>query len=120
MDLRADMRGTSEENEKSEMRQQTEPPFCPPAKAGGERSYGWREMWRSERMEVRRPEVVRVPDAGILVERNAEDLAHGIRTLLGNPPDRAATRAYAEGFSWQSTTDGQIAVFNRILAAQPR
>jgi teichuronic acid biosynthesis glycosyltransferase TuaC len=28
--------------------------------------------------------------------------------------DRAATRRYAEGFSWQATTEGQLALFGAI------
>ena len=36
-------------------------------------------------------------------------------TLLAAPPARAATRCYAEQFDWQSTTEGQIALFREIL-----
>ena len=39
-----------------------------------------------------------------------------VKELLADPPDRAATRAYAEGFSWDATTEGQIELFNEILA----
>ena len=38
-----------------------------------------------------------------------------IRELLAAPPSRAATRRYAEQFDWQSTTEGQIALFHEIL-----
>jgi hypothetical protein len=31
-------------------------------------------------------------------------------------PDRATTRRYAERFDWQSTTDGQVAIFRSMLA----
>jgi hypothetical protein len=34
---------------------------------------------------------------------------------LGQLPQRTATRAYAEQFGWQPTTDGQLAVFRSVL-----
>jgi hypothetical protein len=37
-----------------------------------------------------------------------------VHRLFADPPDRAATRAYAEQFSWDATTSGQIALFRRI------
>ena len=61
------------------------------------------------------PEIMRDPVAGRLVnERTAEAFAQAIRALLRDYPDRAAVRRYAEGFSWDATTEGQIALFNRI------
>ncbi len=61
------------------------------------------------------PEVVRDPSIGRLVEeRSAEAFAQAIRALLADYPDRAAVRRYAEGFSWEATTEGQIALFSRI------
>lgn len=63
------------------------------------------------------PEVVAAPEAGLLAtSRDAPTLRHGIRTLLDALPDRAATRAYAERFSWDDTIDGVIAVFRQALA----
>jgi teichuronic acid biosynthesis glycosyltransferase TuaC len=60
-------------------------------------------------------EVVRSPAAGILIkQRSAAAIAEGVRTLFAVPPVRAATRAYAEGFSWDATTQGQIALFRRL------
>jgi hypothetical protein len=38
-----------------------------------------------------------------------------VRQVLGNPPERAATRAYAEQFGWDETTAGQLALFRRVL-----
>lgn len=62
------------------------------------------------------PEVVASPDAGVLMEeRSADGIARAVRTLQTNYPDRAATRRYAEGFSWDETTAGQIRLFERIL-----
>lgn len=61
-------------------------------------------------------EVVASPDAGVLIkERNAKSVVQGVKELLANMPDRAATRRYAEGFSWDDTTRGQVTLFNKIL-----
>ena len=62
------------------------------------------------------PEVVTTPEAGRLMrERTAAGLVEAVKDLFANLPDRAATRRYAEGFSWDSTTQGQIDLFRRIL-----
>jgi teichuronic acid biosynthesis glycosyltransferase TuaC len=62
------------------------------------------------------PEVVAVPEAGrLMAARTAEACAEAVKALLADPPDRAATRAYAEGFSWDATTQGQIELFQSIL-----
>ncbi len=62
-------------------------------------------------------EAVTAPAAGLLVgERSAASLADGIARLFAALPDRAATRRYAEGFSWQDTTQGQLDLFDRVLA----
>lgn len=62
-------------------------------------------------------EVVRTPEAGLLVDaRTPEALSDAIGTLLTDPPDRAATRAYAEQFSWDATTNAQLAIFSRLAA----
>ena len=69
------------------------------------------------------PEVVNCRAAGRLAsDRSAPALASAIRDLLSAPPDRAATRAHAEQFDWQATTDGQLRLFASILerrAPQP-
>lgn len=63
------------------------------------------------------PEVVTRREAGILMtERSAAGVADAVRDLFAELPPRAATRAYAEGFSWDETTQGQIAIFNAMLA----
>jgi glycosyltransferase involved in cell wall biosynthesis len=65
------------------------------------------------------PEVVADPAAGLLVrERTGEAFAGAIAQLLAAPPDRAATRAYAEGFSWDATTAGQIELFTAAAASR--
>jgi glycosyltransferase involved in cell wall biosynthesis len=63
------------------------------------------------------PEVVRAPAAGVIVPRTAEAIAAGVRALAAAAPARAATRAYAEGFGWGPTTEGQLALFRRVIAA---
>ena len=63
------------------------------------------------------PEVVSAPPAGVLMKTlDAEGVAEGVRDLFGKYPDRAATRRYAEGFTWDRTTQGQLALFRQILA----
>jgi glycosyltransferase involved in cell wall biosynthesis len=64
------------------------------------------------------PEVVAAPEAGRLVgERNGAAFADALARLLADPPDRRATRAYAEGFSWDATTRGQIELFRAIAGS---
>ena len=65
------------------------------------------------------PEVVAAPEAGLLMqERTAQGLAAAVRALRANYPDRAATRRYAERFSWDDTSAGQLSLFRSILAAR--
>jgi teichuronic acid biosynthesis glycosyltransferase TuaC len=62
------------------------------------------------------PEVVARPEAGVLVmERSAAGVADGVARLFAELPDRGNTRRYAENFSWQATTAGQIELFHQIL-----
>ncbi len=61
-------------------------------------------------------EAVAAPEAGLVVEEGTpRAIADGVRRLLAAPPDRAATRAYAARFGWEETTEGQLALFRRIL-----
>jgi glycosyltransferase involved in cell wall biosynthesis len=67
------------------------------------------------------PEVVAAPAAGVLMaERSASGVAHAVRSLRADYPDRAATRRYAEGFSWDDTTAGQIRVFQQAMQRHAR
>ena len=62
------------------------------------------------------PEVVAAPEAGRLMEqRTAQGLADAVNALRADYPDRAATRRYAERFSWDDTTEGQLALFRKVL-----
>jgi teichuronic acid biosynthesis glycosyltransferase TuaC len=62
-------------------------------------------------------EIVTEPASGLVVkDRTPDALAAAVRKLFDTPPDRAATRAYAEGFSWDATTQGQLDLFRSIVA----
>jgi glycosyltransferase involved in cell wall biosynthesis len=62
------------------------------------------------------PEVVRSPEAGLIADANtAAGIAAGVAKLFAHLPPREATRAYAEGFSWDETTAGQLALFRRVM-----
>ncbi len=64
------------------------------------------------------PEVLRAPEAGMLFRPNEPAaIAQAVRDLFTTPPDRAATRRYAEAFGWGETTAGQLALFRRLLSA---
>ena len=66
------------------------------------------------------PEVVADPAAGELVEvRTAPAIAAAIARLFARSPDRAATRRYAEGFSWDETSRGQLELFRQIAGQAP-
>ena len=63
------------------------------------------------------PEVVATAEAGVLMEeRTSRGVVQAVNHLRAHYPDHAATRAYAEGFSWDDTTNGQIALFRQVLA----
>lgn len=63
------------------------------------------------------PEVVAVPEAGrLMAARTGAGIAEATRDLFADLPDRAETRRYAEGFSWDATTQGQLRLFRKILA----
>jgi teichuronic acid biosynthesis glycosyltransferase TuaC len=63
------------------------------------------------------PEVVAAPEAGALMAaRTPEALAASVAQVRARAIDRAATRAYAEQFSWDDTTRGQLDLFRAILA----
>jgi glycosyltransferase involved in cell wall biosynthesis len=69
------------------------------------------------------PEVVAAPEAGLLMhERTPAAIAHAVTALRTRPPNRLATRRYAEQFSWDATTRGQVELFSAIArggAARP-
>jgi len=61
-------------------------------------------------------DVIQSAESGAVADgTTSEAFARAIRAWQEAPHDRAATRAYAERFSWDATTDGQIAVFNMAV-----
>lgn len=65
------------------------------------------------------PEVVSTPDAGVLMPaRSGQGLADAWHTLFAQYPSREATRAHAETFSWDATTQGQLDLFRSIVASR--
>lgn len=63
------------------------------------------------------PEVVCAPEAGLLVkERSPEAISEAVVHLYSSRPIREVTRLFAERFSWKDTSDGQIRLFDEILA----
>ena len=66
------------------------------------------------------PEVVRDVAAGVIADENTpEGIAASVRRLFAQLPERTATRAYAEQFSWDATTDGQLALFRSLRSRRP-
>lgn len=62
------------------------------------------------------PEVVASPNAGVLMkERTPQGIVEAVKALRNRYPSHEATRRYAEQFSWDATTQGQIDLFNSIL-----
>ncbi len=51
----------------------------------------------------------------LLRERTPESIAQSVETLLASPRDTGAIRAYAERFSWDQTTVGQLRMFDQIV-----
>jgi len=63
------------------------------------------------------PEVVRSPAAGLIAAATTADgLVAAIRHWMSLPSDRRATRAYAEQFGWDATTQGQLDIFRAVTA----
>ena len=62
------------------------------------------------------PEVVREAAAGMIAPANTPDgIATAVTSMLQQPPSRAATRFYAEGFGWEAVSAGQTSIFQSLL-----
>lgn len=62
------------------------------------------------------PEVVASMDAGVLMpSRTPQGLIEAIEALRKHYPSHEATRRYAENFSWEATTQGQIKLFEQVI-----
>ncbi len=67
------------------------------------------------------PEVVQSAAAGVVVASNtAREFATAVISVQANSPGRQVTRRYAEDFSWDTTSAGQLDVFRRVLSATQR
>jgi teichuronic acid biosynthesis glycosyltransferase TuaC len=61
------------------------------------------------------PEVVQTPAAGIIATAHTpEAIARAVQEWESQHEDRSMTRKYAEDFSWEATSQGQLALFQRI------
>ena len=66
------------------------------------------------------PEVVACHAAGrLLPENSAAGIVQAVRALRADAPERSATRAYAERFSWADTSRAQLDLFMRAAAHHP-
>jgi glycosyltransferase involved in cell wall biosynthesis len=64
------------------------------------------------------PEVITAPEAGVLMaQRTPQALADAARRLFAKYPDRAATRRYAEAYSWDATTERHLQLFQRVITS---
>jgi teichuronic acid biosynthesis glycosyltransferase TuaC len=62
------------------------------------------------------PEVVAAPSGGVLMTSiDAKGVREGVEHLFARLPQREDTRRYAEQFSWDATTQGQLDLFQQIL-----
>ena len=66
------------------------------------------------------PDVVRVPEAGVLVERTDDSIRAGLGRLLAARPERAATRRYAERYDWTETGRQHRALLEQAVAGHRR
>jgi glycosyltransferase involved in cell wall biosynthesis len=65
------------------------------------------------------PEVVPGPPAGrLLAERSPAALAAAVRSLIADPPDRAAVRRHAEAYTWARTTAAHLDVLEAARQAR--
>jgi len=66
-------------------------------------------------------EIVRSKTAGVIIsQRTPEDIIAGINEVMSNKCSREETRVYAEDFSWDETTAGQIEIFSYIKQESSR
>lgn len=64
------------------------------------------------------PEVVSTSASGRLMrERTPQSLAESVANLFSDYPDRASVRKHAENFSWNSTSQAQIRLFETVRNA---
>jgi glycosyltransferase involved in cell wall biosynthesis len=63
------------------------------------------------------PDIITGPVAGVWVkERSVPALVQALREVLVTPISREKTRSHALNFTWDATSNGQIALFRSIMA----
>ena len=62
-------------------------------------------------------ELVRGPEAGLIVARDPGSIAEGVRILLDNPPDRADTAQVVGGFGWAEHAEALDRIYSEVIAA---
>ncbi len=66
------------------------------------------------------PEILTTPAAGrFAAERTAKGIADAAAALLAAPPPRAAVRAHALGFDWDTVARAQVALLRRACGRMP-
>lgn len=61
------------------------------------------------------PDIVTAPEAGVLLSsRDPQAVVDAWNRLQSNQPTREDTRAHAAKFSWNATTQGQLALFSSV------
>lgn len=64
-------------------------------------------------------EALSAPEAGVLMQdRSPAALVAAVGELFSSHPERRMVRQFAEGFGWQATTRGQLALFQAVAAQQ--
>jgi len=64
-------------------------------------------------------ELVRNPMAGRLISSRTPDaIAKTLVDILADPPDRRQTRAYAERYSWDESSQGLMTLFQEVIGRQ--
>jgi len=65
------------------------------------------------------PDLIDNRDGGRVVDsEDPDDLAKAVQGLISNLPSRQKTRAFACQFDWTNTTNGQIKIFEAIMATR--
>ena len=62
------------------------------------------------------PEIVRPNSAGFLIDRSVEDIEMAVMNMYEQQPDRDKVKRYADQFSWLSTSNGQLDIFQSLSA----
>ena len=61
------------------------------------------------------PEIVNDPNVGLLIQRGVKDVIAAALELFENPRCRIEVRSYAERFSWEATSEGQLKLMQQAI-----